>query len=308
MINARKALVCTLVSLLAASCLAQTRERTSAALLRMPPVLGAFPQEPLRSPRSLHPGRDRFSPTPALSTRALVETLKTNKTFRKNLAKHFGIPEERVVDFVQDALVPWILPQDTRVINYGVRKTGRIYGKRITLKKGTRVWATRDGKPILKWDCSNPLLTKAPVPPERPQPSTVSLSTPYGILPVPASLLAPAELEASVGAALPTEPLFFTPPPVTFVEEPPLTDSPQSGPRLFSDSDRRRLPFIPLVGLIGPTKPSETANNPSLPQSQPSSNVPEPITAVLLSLGIIGLLALQLLSARVSVGDKVAAR
>ena len=114
-----------------------------------PVVLNKMPLLPVFAPQRVQPGRDRFNNTPSLTNEGLVETLKTNKTFRTNLAKHFGVPEERVIEFVQDALVPQTLAQNTRVMNYGVTKSGLIYSKNTTLKKGTRVWATRDGKPML---------------------------------------------------------------------------------------------------------------------------------------------------------------
>ena len=96
--------------------------------------------------QSLMSGRDRFSDNPAMSTDELVDRLKTNGTFRKNLARHFDLPEERVVAFVQEALVPYTLPTAVTVMNYGVTKGGKIYGKKTLLKKGTPVWATRSAR------------------------------------------------------------------------------------------------------------------------------------------------------------------
>lgn len=259
--------------------MAQTSGTVAPRLLSESPVLPAFPSQQVR------PGRDRFNNDPALTTEALLEALKTNRTFRTNLSRHFGIPEERTIEFVQDALVPQVLDRDTRVMNYGVTKAGKIYGKQTTLRKGTRIWGTRDGKPILKWDCSNPLLPKAPILRSRPTPAQVSRTLTNGILPVPASLREPSVLDAPLGITLatdlPIEPIFrpvIPTPPITVVEEPSLLNPPTRLPGFA----RAGLPLIPLAGVIGlvvRTTPT------------PRGSVPEPGTLALLSLGAIGLLA-----------------
>ena len=82
--------------------MAQTSGTVAPRLLSESPVLPAFPSQQVR------PGRDRFNNDPALTTEALLEALKTNRTFRTNLSRHFGIPEERTIEFVQDALVPLV--------------------------------------------------------------------------------------------------------------------------------------------------------------------------------------------------------
>jgi hypothetical protein len=92
----------------------------------------------------------------------LVAVLKTNSKLRQRYAKHFGVGEAEVVDYVKRALVPYRLPESRNVLTYGVTRTGRIYAVRTRLKKGTRVWANRSGVPILKWLCANPLAQRLP--------------------------------------------------------------------------------------------------------------------------------------------------
>lgn len=107
-------------------------------------------------------GPDAFLAFQVESTDELVAVLKTNPTLRKRYAKHFGVSEAEVVDFIKRSLVPYRLPADRQVNTYGVTKTGRIYPVRTRLKKGTRVWANRSGVPILKWLCANPLTNRLP--------------------------------------------------------------------------------------------------------------------------------------------------
>ena len=266
-------------------------------------VLPAFTQ--LRGAQ----GRDRFLKEPVLTTDALVEALKTNKAFRINIAKHFRLPEERVVEFVQDALVPYILPRDTSVNNFGVTRSGLIYGKKMTLKKGTRVWATRDGQPILKWICSNPLLTKAPVLKQRPKPTTVSSRTaPSGVLQVAAELQAPAGLDALAGGDLaPLGP----PDPIRVVEGPKIVDPLPRPQPLLNQLARTGIPLLPLAGVAGavvrsvkqpvsvatdeptpaPTRPTGGAlpKGSATHRAPGGNNVPEPGTLALAALGLAGL-------------------
>ncbi len=260
---------------------------------------------PAFSKQRVTQGRDRFLNEPVLTTDALVESLKTNKTFRRNIAKHFRLPEERVVEFVQDALVPYILPRDTTVNNFGVTRRGMIYGKKMILKKGSRVWATRDGKPILKWICSNPLLTKIPILKEKPKPSTVSLRrSPLGVQQVAAELSGPAGLDAlPQGSLAPLGP----PDPVPIK----VAVEPTPGPVRQQRVARAGLPLLPLAGVAGavvrsvkqPVSVDEDAVDPGtlntgapgrIPVatravSQQFSAVPEPGTFALALLGLAGL-------------------
>ena len=119
------------------------------------------------------------------STSELVQEVKTNATLRKRFARHFGVSEAEVVEYVRRALVPYRLPQARTVTVYGVAKNGRIYGVRQRMKKGTRVWANRSGVPILKWLCANPVTDKiTPLPPQ------TSVVAPYraAVAPLPAAV------------------------------------------------------------------------------------------------------------------------
>ena len=294
--------VLTLATVLGSVALAQTSPSKAPKVKADPsgPILPAF------APQQVISGRDRFLAEPVLTTDALVEALKTNKVFRQNIAKHFNLPEDRVVSFVQDALVPYVLPQDTAVTNYGVTKAGLIYGKKSTLKKGTRVWATRSGDPILKWICSNPLTPKVPILKKPPTPSKVSsISRPVGLKQVAANEIAPAGLEGLPGGQVafenPSEPPVV--PPVVKV---PLkgtgtnTVKPTPTPRYVPSIARTGLPLLPLAGIVGIVvrsvpQPKGTVDPKTLQQQQPSNRpgrpntVPEPGTLLLAGLGLASL-------------------
>ncbi len=107
-------------------------------------------------------GRDAFYTVQSNSTAQLAAAVKKDARLRRLYAKHFGVPESQIADYVQNALVLYTLPEAQSVTTYGVTKTGRIYPVKQTLKKGSKVWATRSRMPILKWACSNPLTRKLP--------------------------------------------------------------------------------------------------------------------------------------------------
>jgi PEP-CTERM motif len=238
------------------------------------PILAAFPAQ------SVRPGRDRFNDNPANTLEGLVETLKTNKTFRVNLARHFAVPEERIVEFVQDALVPQYLAANTKVPNYGVTKSGTIYNKVTTLKKGTRVWATRAGKPVLKWDCSNPITKDTVVLKRKPNPTPSSISREVKVLSPEATLLTPGELDAPIGITLASDMPFdpIVSPPTEIKVTPPTNPRP---PTAITSIARSGIPLLPVAGVIGLAVRSS---------STPSS-VPEPATIALLGLGALSLFA-----------------
>ena len=96
--------------------------------------------------------------------------LANNARARKAMAKHFKVSESELVDYVRTNLV---LTKTTRTIkapNYGLTRKGYLYYKWTTFKPGLKIWATRDGKPVLKWVCSNPITFKLPPIAEAPKP------------------------------------------------------------------------------------------------------------------------------------------
>lgn len=107
-------------------------------------------------------GPDAFLNFQVDSTDELVAVLKKNPALRKRYARHFKVPEDRVIAFVKYALIPSRLPADHTTTVYGVTKSGSIYPVRHILKKGTKVWATRSAVAILKWQCANPVTTELP--------------------------------------------------------------------------------------------------------------------------------------------------
>ncbi len=158
---------------------------TLAALLTGGSVLAQRRYEP-NSP-------DSFLRYQVDSTSELVQEVRTNAVLRKRFAKHFGVSETEVVEFVRRALIPYRLPQERTVTVYGVRKNGQIYGVRQRMKKGTRVWANRSGVPVLKWLCANPMTNTLPIMPRPPRTAMLPRTTQVAALPpnIPVTRVSP---------------------------------------------------------------------------------------------------------------------
>jgi hypothetical protein len=152
------------------------------------------------------------------STDELVAVLNTNSRLRQLYARHFGVSEAEVVDFVKRSLVPYRLPAARQVLTYGVTKTGRIYSVRTRLARGTRVWANRSGVPILKWLCANPLIGR--LPPKPPPPRVIARRPTPRIRPVVARVTTPTTIVPPVALTPPLVTPGYTPPPEIIIPPP----------------------------------------------------------------------------------------
>ncbi|MCC5613316.1 hypothetical protein LC612_43220 [Nostoc sp. CHAB 5834] len=113
--------------------------------------------------------------------KAFANYVAQNPALGQKYARHFGVPEQKVVAFFEKALVPHTLTQSRTLSTFGVTDTGTIYPVKTTLPAGTKVWATREGVPVLKWNCSNPLTSLLPG-------STLN-SSPLEYVSIPSSVL-----------------------------------------------------------------------------------------------------------------------
>lgn len=127
-------------------------------------TLGAFTVSGIVTAQKHHrpAGPDAFLNYQVDSTSELVAALTSNPALRRRYARHFGVSEDRVIEFVKNALVPYNLPRARTFTTYGVTKSGKIYAVSARLPRGTKVWATRSGEPVLKWLCANPLTKTLP--------------------------------------------------------------------------------------------------------------------------------------------------
>jgi hypothetical protein len=92
-------------------------------------TVGAFAVSGIVTAQKHHrpAGPDAFLNYQVDSTSELVAALTSNPALRRRYARHFGVSEARVIEFVKNALVPYNLPRARTFTTYGVTKSGTIY-------------------------------------------------------------------------------------------------------------------------------------------------------------------------------------
>lgn len=87
----------------------------------------------------------------------LIAQVSQNPVVRQRFARHFQIPESRVVSYMRANLVESYIPKTGHYTVYCVHRSGTFYPVKQTFRQGTKVFALRNGEPVMKWVCGNPL-------------------------------------------------------------------------------------------------------------------------------------------------------
>ncbi len=153
--------------------------------------------------------RDAFSPAKMESKAKLLRCLREDARFRKNLARHFGVSEGQLIDYVDDNVKLFYLKEDLKTDVYAVTRAGRRYRVSQRIPKGVLVFGLPDGYVMMKSNCGNPVV--ATLPPV-PSPAPVAAVTP--LPPAPAAVAPPPEAVAGTREELPGIPPATSPLPV----------------------------------------------------------------------------------------------
>jgi hypothetical protein len=111
---------------------------------------------------SKRPPLDSFLNQRVDSVDELVAQVNSNSRVREHYAKVFNIPGSSVVSYFRKNLVESYVSSPKSYSVWCVSKNGRYYRVNQTLHAGIRVLALRDGTPVLKWACGNPLTSVLP--------------------------------------------------------------------------------------------------------------------------------------------------
>lgn len=90
------------------------------------------------------------------SVKALVDQISADKNVAKLYEKHYGMSASQIADYFEKNLTLITLKSPLKTQVYYVSKSGTIKLKQKLLPAGTRVFATKDGTPVLEWRCGNP--------------------------------------------------------------------------------------------------------------------------------------------------------
>lgn len=230
------------------------------------------------------PGRDAFMQDPSTNVRDLAKRLQSNPVLLHAYAKHFGVPSDRFLAFVRDALLLKHLTQPRDIVTYGRRRNGSTYPVTQRLPVGTPVWVTRSGAVLLKWQCTNPIGRKIPIvsPPPRSSKGQDDFSF---ALDLPASSMTFLPLPKSQDIDIETPLLGLTISPTVDTVTLPILTPTTVVHTTTSPSDpgpiarRKTYPWLWALGL-------------TLPRPRTGVPVPEPTSVGLFILG--GLISLAL--------------
>lgn len=161
-----------------------------------------------RGSLALAPGmgrRDAFSPAPMQSKARLLQCLRGDARYRKNLARHFGVSETKLVSYVDENVQVFRLKEDMKSDVYAVTRSGRRYRVAQRLPKGLLVFGLPGGYVMMKSNCGNPVIASLPPVPAPAPIAAAPLPPPPTIVPLPATEVAGVqeELPAVLPPALP---------------------------------------------------------------------------------------------------------
>lgn len=93
----------------------------------------------------------------------LVNQILTDKVVGKRYFMMFKMKPEQLASYFRDNLQVTKLSKPLKVRMHFISKTGKILVRNCWLSAGKKVFATRDGTPVLDIGCGNPLVERLPV-------------------------------------------------------------------------------------------------------------------------------------------------
>jgi hypothetical protein len=97
-----------------------------------------------------------FIRRPVKSIDDLIVHAQSDKVVMERFTRHFRMKPDQVVQYFKSLHLAKI-GHDGVYLVYNVRSDNIIRGRHFNLKKGTLVFADRNGRPILKKECANPM-------------------------------------------------------------------------------------------------------------------------------------------------------
>lgn len=194
-----------------------------------------------------------FLPYRAATVRELAGQISGNAKIKARYARHFRTSGDEVVKRLGSGLKLVQLQHARRVQSWYVGKNGRTYKKTKLFPKGTLVFATSDGRPVLSWSCGNPLRASLP----GRGASTSAKGKTKGSAP---SVAGVGKQDISAGAEVQTqEPeMKIMAQPVEIVSAPPMIATPDllTEPEPSEAPAEQAPPAEPVVMAAGPAPPA----------------------------------------------------
>ena len=195
--------------LTAAACLCATLTPVQAAPPALPGTILDASHSGIPAGRVPAPA-DSYLKYKVYNLNQLLNQVQSDPAMLRLYARHFGRSQNRIISYMRSDLVESYIPVTTKYPVYCVRPNGQIYSVTQTFKQGTKVFALRNGQPVLKWVCGNPLSRTLPPVETRyvktPRiPTTIVKPSVEELISDTEDLVIPSELETPIlQAAVPT--------------------------------------------------------------------------------------------------------
>jgi len=105
---------------------------------------------------------DSYLNTKVYSIDQLIQQVQSNPRIELHYAETFHVPSDRVVQYIRNNVVESYIQETGAYTVYCVRPNGLIYPTVQHFSRGTKVFALRNGQPVMKWACGNPLMNFLP--------------------------------------------------------------------------------------------------------------------------------------------------
>jgi hypothetical protein len=107
-------------------------------------------------------GLDSYLPYKVYSVDQLINEVQGNPAIIAHYSRTFHVPEDKVVQYMRNNVVESYIQETGKYTVYCVRPDGLVYPTVQHFQQGTKVFALRNGQPIMKWACGNPLMNFLP--------------------------------------------------------------------------------------------------------------------------------------------------
>lgn len=114
------------------------------------------------------------------SAKALADQVSSKSIVGRRYAQHFNTSPESLKRYFQENLQLITLKRPMETTVYYLSKNGGIGQSKRLLPAGTRVFATKNGEPLLEWRCGNPLTKRLPVTVAKAKPAKSTAAKPSG--------------------------------------------------------------------------------------------------------------------------------
>ena len=261
-----------------------------------------------------------FLATRVQTVNQMIAQIQANPAVRARYCKLFHVSSAQLVPYMRKNVVESYVPATKTYSVWCANKQGHLYTVNQKFQAGTRVFALRNGTPVMKWACGNPLVSALPMPPAAPNTIAKAPTVPFErVAPMTETIASEITPPAPVESVVTTPSETPTVVPSAMVAGSSEIIVPNASAKGF-------IPWIPIAGAaalvstsLGGSSNSSTPvtfgtggggtviNNGGGGTGGPSGIVPEPAPLVALLIGLLPIAMLAVYARRVAPRNNIVA-